>query len=189
MLKQGDFMVELVYFATPEEFRAWLKRITKQPANSGSGSISGVQVSRASPGPRRSMKCAASAGSTPCASRLTSAVHDSLHPSPVAQHLESVNVARVEARTAEGRMQPAGLRVFADRKKKRPGLFPRTARIPPTRVQKTNGSFAKTPLPGTFFNRVPAPTTKPRSGAFSARNATKPSANAWLNSSTAPPAA
>jgi uncharacterized protein YdeI (YjbR/CyaY-like superfamily) len=117
-------MDEPVYFATPEAFRAWLEAhhetaselwvgfykrslgfpsITWQEAVDEALCVGWIDAVRKSIDHQRYMI------------RFTRRRARSIW--------SSVNVARVEALTAGGRMQPAGLRAFAGRKEERSGVY------------------------------------------------------------------
>jgi uncharacterized protein YdeI (YjbR/CyaY-like superfamily) len=120
----GNFMVEPVYFATPEEFRAWLGE-----HHETAGELWVGFYKRGSGVP--SMTWPEAVDEALCVGWIDAVRKSIDHQRYMIRFTHrrsrsiwsSVNVARVEALTAEGRMQPAGLRAFTDRKEERSGIY------------------------------------------------------------------
>lgn len=123
-LKQGASVDEPIYFATPEAFRAWL---AERHETAGELWVGFHKRSSGTP----SMTWPEAVDEALCVGWI-----DAVRKSIDAQRYmirftkrrpnsiwSSVNIARVEVLTAEGRMQPAGLRAFAGRKEARSGIY------------------------------------------------------------------
>ena len=79
----------------------------------------------------------------------------------------AVNIARVAALTAEGRMQPAGLEAFAARTENRSGIYSYEQPQRETVSTPLTKPFSKgTRPPGNFFRRSRPDTASWRSGGW-----------------------
>ena len=68
----------------------------------------------------------------------------------------AVNIARVEALTAEGRMQPAGLAAFAKRKEARSGVYSHEQAEMPELTSSQEAEFRANAVAWEFFQSRPA---------------------------------